>query len=69
MGNGMDQGTARRRAKELRGIAVSARKGTTGKWNTGGWPSEKDAWIVVSLDHKAVLDDGPETGDEPSTEA
>lgn len=55
----MDQTTARRRAKELGGIAVSARPGSTGRWNLGGWPTEKDVWIVVSLDRKQVLDDGP----------
>jgi hypothetical protein len=54
----MEQGAARRRAKELGGIAVSARKGSTGKWNIGGWPSDKDVWIVISPDKKAVLDDG-----------
>ena len=65
MGNGMDQGTARRRAKELGGIAVSARRGSTGNWNTGGWPSDKDVWIVVDPDRRTVLDDGPTTdGDE-----
>lgn len=58
MGDGMDQGTARRRARELGGIAVSARKGSTGNWITGGWPSDKDVWIVVAIDHPVVLDDG-----------
>lgn len=57
---GLDQATARRRAKELGGIAVSARQGSTGRWNLGGWPTEKDVWIVVSLDKKEVLDDGPD---------
>lgn len=54
----MDQGAARRRAKELGGIAVSARKGSTGKWLTGGWPSDNEVWIVVSLNWRHVLDDG-----------
>jgi hypothetical protein len=59
MGNGMEQGEARRRARELGGIAVSARPSSTpGKWTIGGWPSEKDVWIVVSIDKKRVLDDG-----------
>lgn len=57
MGDGLDQATARRRAKELGGIAISARKGLTGKWNTGGW-GKPGVWIVVSLDRHAVLDDG-----------
>ncbi len=55
----MDQTTARRRAKELGGIAVSARPESTGRWNLGGWPTEKDVRIVVSLDRKQGLDDGP----------
>jgi hypothetical protein len=67
----MDQGTARRRAKELGGIAVSARKDKNGKWVTGGWPSAKDVWIVLSLDGRVVFDDGdgtyPTPGDECST--
>jgi hypothetical protein len=57
----MDQGAARRRARELEGIAVSARKGSTGEWILDGWPSEKDVWIVVSPDKAGVLDDGGET--------
>ncbi|MET7904365.1 hypothetical protein ABZS86_24055 [Streptomyces sp. NPDC005355] len=57
-GDGMDQGAARRRAKELDGIAVGARKGSTGNWLLGGWPSENEAWIIVSPDKKKVLDDG-----------
>jgi hypothetical protein len=71
MGNGMDQGTARRRARELGGIATMARKGTTGKWITGGWATKKDVWIVLSIDHQVVLDegDGPTPGDEPAKEA
>lgn len=64
MGNGMDQGAARRRARELGGIAVSAQRGSTGNWNTGGWPCDKDVWIVVALDGRTVLDDGPATDDE-----
>lgn len=59
MGNGMEQGEARRKAKELGGIAVSARKSSTGtKWNLGGWPTAKDVWIVISLDRQVVLADG-----------
>jgi hypothetical protein len=60
----MEQGEARRRARELGGIAVSARKGSTGKWTVGGWPSEKDVWIVISPGRSVVgggpmvLDDG-----------
>jgi hypothetical protein len=58
MGSGLDQTTARRRAKFLHGIAVSARKGSTGRWVTGGWAGVTDVWIVLTLDGKVVLDDG-----------
>lgn len=59
-GQGMEQGAARKRAKELGGIAVSARPRNSreGGWHLGGWPSDKDVWIVISLDGKSVLDDG-----------
>jgi hypothetical protein len=60
MSNGMDQGTARRRARELGGIALSARPKNSerGGWLIGGWGQANDVWIVVSLDKKEVLDDG-----------
>lgn len=65
MGNGYDQTTARRRAKFLSGIAVSARKGSTGKWITGGWAKADDVWIVLDLTGTVVLDDGtPEMPDD-----
>lgn len=57
----MDQSSARKRAKEMGGIAVSARRSPrTGKWITGGWATTKDEWIVVSaLDGFTVWDDRP----------
>lgn len=60
-GQGLEQGAARRRARELGGIAVSARprSGSRGGWHLDGWPSSKDVWIVISLDRQVVLDDGP----------
>jgi len=55
----MDQTTARRRAKELGGIAIEARPRVTGGWLIGGWPHQKGAtWIVVDLLKTQVLDDG-----------
>ena len=65
----MNQTEARRRAKELGGIAVSARQrlgsgGEPAGWNLGGWPNQKgETWIVVSLDKKTVLDDRRTPGD------
>jgi hypothetical protein len=57
--HGMEQGEARRRARELGGIAVEARPGKVpGDWLIGGWASQKDSvWIVISLDRKTVLAD------------
>lgn len=66
----MKQEEARRRAKELGGLAVSARQrfdsgGAPAGWNIGGWPNQKgETWIVVSLDRKEVLDDRRTPGDE-----
>lgn len=66
----MQQGQARQRAKELGGIAVSARQkfdsgGAPTGWNLGGWPNQKgETWIVVSRDKKMVLDDRRTPGDE-----
>lgn len=58
---GMEQGEARRRAKELGGIALSARNPERCKpWRLGGWPLADDVWIVISLDHSVILDDGEE---------
>lgn len=60
---GMEQGQARRRARELGGIAVSARNPERcAPWRLGGWPLKDDVWIVVSLDRSIVLDDGEEQG-------
>jgi hypothetical protein len=58
----MEQGEARRRARELGGIAVSARPKNSleGGWHIGGWPKAGDVWIVISLDGLVVLDDGSE---------
>lgn len=69
----MNQTEARRRAKELGGIAVSARPkfdsgGAPAGWQLGGWPNQKDeTWIVVSVPKKGqpqvVLDDRRTPGD------
>jgi hypothetical protein len=57
----MEQGEARKRAKELGGIAVGARLSpSTGCWIIGGWSGQAEEWIVVTLDKTAVLDDGQE---------
>jgi hypothetical protein len=56
----MTQTEARTRARELGGIALTARRKNSarGGWLIGGWPNAKqDTWIVVSLDKKSVLDD------------
>lgn len=59
MGDGMEQGEARRRARDLGGIAVSARNPEKyNRWRLGGWPEADDVWIVISLDRTVVLDDG-----------
>jgi hypothetical protein len=60
MRQGMEQGEARRRAKELDGIAIEARwSEKANAWLTGGWASAPGkAWIVQSLDGLVVLDDG-----------
>lgn len=79
MAKGMEQGEARRRAKELGGIAVEARwSEAKQKWVTGGWASAAGkAWIVINTDYQVVLDDGtgagiapverPEPGDQLTT--
>lgn len=64
----MKQEEARRRVRELGGIAVEARpKGTEGDWVTGGWPHQKGStWIVVSASRpQVVLDDTRTEGDTP----
>lgn len=66
----MKQEEARRRAKELGGIAVSAHQkldsgGAPAGWRLGGWPNQKgETWIVVSTDKKSILDDSRTPGDE-----
>lgn len=63
-GPGLDQATARRRARELGGLAVAAHIDHTGCWNTDGWPADQTAWIVTTLARRVILDDGsaPATG-------
>jgi hypothetical protein len=55
----MDQTTARRRAKELGGIAVGARwNNTKGAWILGGWANHpEEQWIVVNPEKTLVLED------------
>lgn len=70
----MKQEQARRRARELGGIAVSARPkhdsgGAPAGWHLGGWPNQKgETWIVVSRPRKnqpqSVLDETRTPGDE-----
>lgn len=69
----MKQEEARRRAKELGGIAVSAHQkydsgGAPAGWRLGGWPNQKgETWIVVSANKKGpkeILDDTRTPGDE-----
>lgn len=62
----MDQGTARKRAKELGGVAVGARKSPSdGRWILDTWSGQPgETFIVVSLDRTEVLDDrDPAEGD------
>lgn len=56
---GMTQTEARRKAKELGGIAVEAKwSDAKARWVTGGWASQPGrAWIVISLDWSTVLSD------------
>lgn len=58
--NGLDQKTARKRAKELGGVAIGARwSSATHQWRLGGWAGDPDeTWIVVSTNKTHVLDDG-----------
>lgn len=66
----MKQEEARRRARELGGIAVSAHQkfdsgGAPAGWRLGGWPNQKgETWIVVSPNKQTVLDDSRTPGDE-----
>lgn len=58
---GMDQTTARRRAKELGGIARSARNPERYKmWQFGGWGLRDDVWVVTDLSMNVMLDNGEE---------
>lgn len=69
----MKQEEARRRAKELGGIAVSAHprvdaNGVAYSWRLGGALNRKgETWIVISANKKGakvVLDDSRTPGDE-----
>lgn len=62
MRQGMEQGEARRRARELGGIAVEARWSEAKQtWVTGGWANQPgSAWIVVDAGNAGVLADGAE---------
>ena len=63
VGPGFTQREARKRAKELDGIAISARRSPDGtRWIIGGWTSGADPWIVMSLDRTEILDDGSTMG-------
>lgn len=55
----MTQSQARLRAKDLGGIAVSARPRLGGGWTIGGWPMVGDEWIVTDIRMERVLDDRP----------
>ena len=62
----MKQEEARRRAKELGGIAIhaypNARKGG---FRIGGWPGQKGmTWVVVDLNRRNILDGTRTEGDE-----
>lgn len=69
MSLGMDQTSARRKARELNGVAVSARNpdrntpngDISQMWRIGGWPLKDDVWIVVDRERKVVLCDHEET--------
>jgi hypothetical protein len=58
---GMDQTTARRRAKELEGVARGAKRLVrSGRWTYSIWSGDPAAvWIVTDLDGTTVLDSGP----------
>lgn len=77
----MKQEEARKRARELGGVAVSAHQrfddgGAPAGWRLGGWPNQKgETWIVVSAPLKrrsnppqVVLDDTRTPGDELGAE-
>ena len=55
--SGLTQTEARRKAKELGGIAIWARWSKAKQsWDTGGWANQPgEVWIVVSVDRKSVL--------------
>lgn len=62
-GPGLEQGRARKLARELGGIAVGVRPSPRrpGEWLLGGWASRRgEVWIVISLDQQTVLADGEE---------
>jgi hypothetical protein len=61
----MKQGEARRRAKELGGIAIHAYPRANGGFRIGGWPNNKGmTWVVVDLNRRNVLDGTRTEGDE-----
>lgn len=66
----MKQEEARRRARELGGVAIHAYQrfdsgGAPAGWRIGGWPGQKgETWIVVSPNRDKVLDDRRTPGDE-----
>jgi hypothetical protein len=49
----MEQGDARKRARELSMetgdicVAATVRRGKDGKWIRGGWPSPDETWAVI----------------------
>lgn len=63
---GMDQITARRRAKELGGTARMAKRLVrSGRWATDVWGGDPDGvWIVTDFDNTTILDSGPARPDD-----
>jgi hypothetical protein len=61
----MDQSAARKRAKELGGIAVGARwSDKRQSWVIGGY-SPHAQWIVIDIAKAIVLDDGAQWPGNP----
>lgn len=55
----MDQGDARKLAKEHNGIAIQGRRSPrTGEWIVGGWATKDSTWIVYDPRLAAVIFDG-----------
>lgn len=63
---GLDQVTARRRAKELEGVARGAKRLVrSGRWTYGIWANDPAAvWVVTDLDGTTILDSGPARPDD-----